>query len=122
MTFTQLLLLLLTGLAAGMVSGSLGVGGGIVLVPALIFVMGFTQHQAQGTSLAMMLPPVVIFAAINYYKEGHINIKVALILMVAFTLGAYLGSKFALNISPKILKKAFGTLLIIAALKMIFSK
>ncbi len=122
MTTTQILLLLLTGLLGGITSGAFGVGGGIVIIPALVFIVGFTQHQAQGTNLAMMLPPIVILAAINYYKSGYVNIKAAIILMAAFLIGSYLGSEIAIKLEGKTLKKMFGILMLISSLKMILGK
>lgn len=122
MPLSQILLLILVGLMAGIVSGSLGVGGGIIIVPSLVFILGFSQHQAQGTSLAFMLPPIGILAAYNYFKEGYVNIKVALILMLAFVIGGYLGSLFSVNIPARYLKKLFGGLLLIVAIKMILNK
>lgn len=118
----ELLILLGIGLAAGFLSGSMGVGGGIIIVPALVFLMGFSLHQAQGTSLALMTIPVMFVATSNFYKEGFVDIKVALILAVTFVVGGYLGSKFSIMMPDKIIKKAFGIFMIIVALKMIFSK
>jgi len=118
----EILLLLTIGLIAGLVGGTLGVGGGIIIVPALIFILGYTQHQAQGTSIAFMLPPIGILAAYNYYKAGHINIRVALILTVAFVIGAYFGSMLSVNIPDKILKKIFGAFMLFVALKIIFER
>lgn len=122
MTATQILLLLGVGLLAGLISGGFGVGGGIIIVPALVLIVGFTQHQAQGTSLALMVPPIVILGAMNYYKEGHVDIKVALILMVAFVIGAYFGSKISIKISGRTLQQFFGVFMIIVAIKMILGK
>jgi uncharacterized membrane protein YfcA len=122
MKMTQILLLLLIGLAAGFVSGSFGVGGGIILIPALVFFLGFSQHTAQGTSLAMMVAPIGLISAWNYYKQDYVNIKVALIVLVAFFVGSYFGSLLAVNISGKLLHRLFGVLLLAAALKMIFGK
>jgi len=119
MTINEVLILIAIGLLGGFISGSLGVGGGIVIVPALVFIMGLTQHQAQGTSLAMMLAPIGILAAINYYKEGHINIWYALILMLVFIIGGYLGSLFAIKLPATSLKKIFGVLMLIVGLRMI---
>ncbi|MCF8373821.1 MAG: sulfite exporter TauE/SafE family protein [Bacteroidales bacterium] len=119
---TQILLLLLIGLAAGFVSGSFGVGGGIILVPALVFFLGFSQHTAQGTSLALMVAPIGLISAWNYYKQDYVNIKVAFIVLVAFFIGSYFGSLMAVKISGKVLHKLFGVLLLAAALKMIFGK
>ena len=98
MSLTTLLILLVIGLITGMLSGMLGIGGGLIVIPALVIFLGFSQHEAQGTSLAMMLPPIGIVAAINYYKAGHVDIKVALILAVAFIIGSGLGSKLAIVI------------------------
>ncbi|MDX9882706.1 MAG: sulfite exporter TauE/SafE family protein [Prolixibacteraceae bacterium] len=122
MTVSQLLILMVVGLLAGLLGGTLGVGGAIIVVPALVLIFGFTQHQAQGTSLAFMIPPVTLLAVINYWKEGHVNWKVALVLSIMFFIGAYLGSYISFSISEKILKKIFGIFIIIVALKMIFSK
>src|SRR6476620_6404074 len=93
MTVQMVVLLLLIGLAAGMLSGLVGVGGGIIVVPALVFALGFTQQQAQGTSLGLLLLPIGIFAVINYYKAGHIDLKVVGIMSLAFVAGGFIGSK-----------------------------
>lgn len=122
MQISDLLLLILIGLSAGLVGGGLGVGGGIVIVPALMFLFGYSQHQAQGTSLAFMLPPIGILAAYNYYKEGHIDIKVSLILCLAFVVGAYIGSLVSVNLPAKTLKKIFGFFMLFVAIKMIAGK
>jgi len=118
----ELIIILAIGMAAGFLSGSMGVGGGVIIVPALIFFMGFSLHQAQGTSLALMTIPVMIVAASNFYKEGFIEIKVALLLAVTFVVGGYIGSKFSIMMPEKIMKKAFGVFMLFVALKMIFSK
>jgi len=118
MTVQMVVLLLLIGLAAGMLSGLVGVGGGIIVVPALVFALGFTQQQAQGTSLGLLLLPIGIFAVINYYKQGYIDIRVVLIMSVAFILGAYLGSKFALSLPEEIVLKIFAIILFWAGIKM----
>jgi len=112
----------LIGLLGGFVSGSFGIGGGIIIVPALIFLAGMTQHEAQGTSLAMMLAPIGAFAVFNYYKAGYVNIKFALILMVAFLLGSYFGSKLAIHIEGKFLRQSFGVLTVLMGLRFIFGK
>jgi uncharacterized membrane protein YfcA len=116
----DLIILLLIGLLAGIVGGMMGVGGGVVVIPALVFIMGFSQHQAQGTALVFMLPPIGLMAAWNYYKEGYVNVKFALILMVAFVVGAWIGSAVAVHIPDKYLKKIFGFVLLYAAYRMIF--
>jgi uncharacterized membrane protein YfcA len=122
MSVTTLILLLAIGLVTGAVAGMLGVGGAIIMVPALVFIMGFSQYMAQGTSLAVMLPPIGIIAAYNYWKVGQVNIKYALILAAAFIIGSYFGSKFAVNLPQPVLKKIFGVLLLLVAAKMLLSK
>jgi uncharacterized membrane protein YfcA len=118
MTVQVVLLLLLIGLAAGMLSGLVGVGGGIIVVPALVFALGFSQQQAQGASLGLLLLPIGIFAVINYYKQGYIDIRVVLIMSVAFILGAYLGSRFALSLPEEKVRKIFAIILFWAGIKM----
>jgi len=119
MTYIQILLLVAIGLSAGVLSGTFGVGGGIIIVPALVFFMGLTQREAQGTSLAILLLPVGIFAVMNYYKQGYINVMYAFIIVAAFVIGAYFGSLLAIKLSDKLLKKLFAGVMILAALKMI---
>ena len=122
MTLSNLFLLILVGLAAGFLAGTFGVGGGIIIVPALVFVFGMTQHQAQGTSLVVLLFPVGILAVWNYYKQGFVNFKFALVLILFFVIGGYFGSLFSTNISDSLLKKLFGLLMFVAGLQMIFGK
>jgi uncharacterized protein len=122
MAITTLLILLAIGIVAGGFAGLLGIGGGIVIIPALVFFLGMGQQSAQGTSLAMMLPPIGILAAFNYFKAGQINIKYALILAVAFIAGSYFGSRIAVSISPVLMKKVFGVILLLVAIKMLLSK
>jgi uncharacterized protein len=122
MSFSQIILLLIIGFFAGFVSGSMGVGGGIVIVPALVFLLGFSQHESQGTSLGVLVFPVVFLGAYQYYKHGYVNIKLVLILAVAFVVGGYLGSKLAIHLPDRILRKIFGGLVLLASLKMIFGK
>jgi len=110
------------GIITGVMAGMLGIGGAIIMIPALVFFMGFNQQMAQGTSLAVMLPPVGIFATYNYWKEGHVDIKVAIILAVTFIAGSYFGSKLALNLPQATLKKIFGGLLLLVAARMLFWK
>lgn len=117
-----IIVLLLIGLIAGVISGLIGIGGAIIMIPALIYFVGMNQYEAQGTSLAVMLPPIGILAAYNYYKAGEINIKYALVIAGAFIIGGYLGSKFALNIPVGYLKRFFGFALLIISLHIIFSK
>jgi uncharacterized membrane protein YfcA len=122
MSVNQLLIIALIGLLGGFVSGTFGIGGGIIIVPALIFLAGMTQHEAQGTSLAMMLAPIGAFAVFNYYKAGYVNVKFAVILMIAFLLGSYFGSKLAIQFEGKLLRQSFGVLTVLMGLKFIFGK
>jgi uncharacterized membrane protein YfcA len=115
-------ILIAVGLLAGMVSGLIGVGGGIVIVPALVLLMGFTQHEAQGTSLAMMIPPIGILAVLEYHRNGHIRWEVVAWLCVGFIVGALLGSKLAIWMPKEILKKVYGGLLVLIAARLIFFK
>lgn len=122
MSINELIILIVIGFLAGIVGGSLGLGGGIIIVPALVFILGFTQHNAQGTSLAVLLFPVGILGVINYAKNGYVNFKFALVLIVAFVLGSYLGSVISVHLPEKILKKAFGVFMLLISLKMIIGK
>jgi len=122
MSVSMLLILLVIGVITGIMAGMLGIGGAIIMIPALVFLMGLSQTTAQGTSLAVMLPPIGIFAAYNYWKAGEVNIKFALILAVTFIVGSYFGSKWALNLPQALLKKIFGILLLLVAAKMLLSK
>lgn len=118
----QLVLLCLTGILAGFIAGGMGVGGGIIIVPAMVFFFGMTQHEAQGTSLAVLLPPISLLAVLKYHREGYINYKFALVLAIAFFLGSYLGGLFAVQLPARTLKKLFGVLMLIAGMKMILGK
>ena len=122
METTTALILIAIGLMAGVFGGIFGVGGAIIMIPAMVFFLGVDQHTAQGTSLAVMLPPIGLFAAYNYYKAGQVNIWYAMIIAVSFMIGGYFGSKIALNLPENIMKKVFGIFLIIMALRLIFTK
>ena len=121
MTIQTVLLLIAIGLAAGALSGFVGIGGGVVMVPALVYFMGMTQHAAQGTSLLLMLPPIGILAVMNYWKAGEMNWQFGIIIAIAFVIGGYFGSKIALKLSPHIVKLIFGVLMLYVSLKMIYS-
>jgi uncharacterized membrane protein YfcA len=122
MSTSMILILIVIGVITGVMAGMLGIGGAIIMIPALIFLLGISQQTAQGTSLAVMLPPVGIIAAYNYYKAGQVNIRFAIILAVFFLVGSYFGSKLALTIPQNVLKKIFGVLLLLVAAKMLLSK
>ncbi len=115
-----LIILIIIGIAAGMLGGMVGVGGGIIIVPALVFFLGFSQKMAQGTSLGILLLPVGILGVIQYYKEGYVDMRVVLLISTGFFLGSLLGSKLALSLSQETVKKIFAILLIIVAVKMLF--
>lgn len=116
---STIVILLLIGLTAGILSGLIGIGGGIIIVPALVYFLGFSQHAAQGTSLGLLLPPVGILAVMNYYKKGFLDIKVVLIMAIAFIAGAFLGSKLSITFSEDKLKKFFAVVLLLIAGKML---
>lgn len=120
MSFTILILLLLVGLVAGFLSGLIGVGGGIIIVPALVLLLGFSQKEAQGTSLGILLLPIGILAVINYYKQGYLNMNYVVIVSLAFVIGGFLGSKLALSLSDEKMKKIFAGILMVLAIKMMF--
>jgi uncharacterized membrane protein YfcA len=122
MSTSLLLILVAIGIVTGAMAGMLGIGGAIIMIPALVYFLGFSQQMAQGTSLAVMLPPIGIIAAYNYYQAGHVNLKYALILAAFFLVGSYFGSKFALNLPQATLKKIFGVLLLLVAAKMLIGK
>ena len=124
MTITTILALIIIGLLAGILSGLVGVGGGIIMVPLFVIFLGLTQHNAQGLSLAVMLPPVTFLAVYNYHKAGggSIDWKVALIVSTLFIIGGFVGSKMALQLDQRILKKVFGVMMLVVAIKLIFSK
>ncbi len=112
---------ILLGIAAGIVSGLIGIGGGVLIVPALVFLFGLSQHQAQGTTLAMLVPPIGILAAWTYYNAGFVDIKIAAFIAAGFVAGSVLGAKFATSISSEALEKIFGVAMVLIGLKMIFN-
>lgn len=121
MTNTTLLILLSIGLGAGMLSGFVGIGGGVIIVPALVFLIGLSQHEAQGTSLFVLVMPVVFLALTNYWKTGNVNWKYGLIIALAFVIGGYFGSKLSLKLSPQFVKLAFGLIMAYVSFQLIFS-
>jgi hypothetical protein len=122
MSLATIIILIMIGLMAGVFGGMFGVGGAIIMVPALVYFLGVDQHMAQGTSVAIMLPPIGLFAAYNYYKAGQVNIWYAVIIAFAFLAGGYFGSKIALALPENLMRKIFGILLLLVALRIIFSK
>lgn len=120
MDIQTILIIIVIGIAAGVLSGLVGVGGGIIIVPALVYLIGFSQKAAQGTSLGVLLLPVGILGVMQYYKQGHIDLKVVGYLSLGFVVGGFFGSKIALSISQETAKKIFAVVMIIIAVKMIF--
>jgi uncharacterized membrane protein YfcA len=120
MSTQTVIIIIIIGLVAGMLSGLVGIGGGIIIVPALVFFLGFSQHESQGTSLGILLLPAGILAAINYWKQGFIDYKVVLILFIGFVVGGYFGSKISLSLSESVVKKIFAVMLVVVACKMLF--
>lgn len=122
MSIQIILSLVLIGILAGILSGLVGVGGGVIMVPLLVLLLGFSQHQAQGTSLAVLVVPVTAIAVYAYYKEGYIDWRYAAIIAVFFVIGGYFGSKIAIGLDQKMLKKIFGVILLLIAGKMLLGK
>lgn len=120
MTTQTILILILTGIAAGMLGGLVGVGGGIIIVPSLVYFLSFSQKSAQGTSLGLLLLPVGILGVLQYYKQGHVDFKVVAIVAIGFLAGSYFGSKIALSLPQETVKKIFAGMLLLIAFKMLF--
>lgn len=119
MDTTIIIAVLIIGLAAGILGGMVGVGGGLIVVPALVYFLGFSQHTAQGTSLGLLVLPVALLGMMNYYKAGHVDFKVVGLLALGFVVGSYFGSKWSLSLPQETVKKVFAILLFYTAFKMI---
>ena len=120
MDFNTIILLITIGLFAGILSGMVGIGGGIIIVPALVFLLGFSQLKAQGTSMALIMLPVGILGVLQYYKQGHVDFNIVLMLAIGFILGSLLGSKLVMQIPQEWVKKIFALLMIVIAAKILF--
>ena len=118
----SIFLYLLLGLVAGIFSGLIGIGGAIIIIPSLVLVFSMSQHMAQGTTLALMIPPIGLLAAWMYYKAGYVDFKVAALICLGFFVGGFIGAKFVTSIPDLLLRRIFGLVLLLAALKMIFTK
>ena len=118
----HILLYIILGLAAGFLSGVIGIGGGIIIIPVLIFLFGLSQHQAQGTTLALFVPPIGLLAAWVYYKHGYVDLRIAAFICAGFFIGGFFGAKLATKFSGLTLERVFGVALLLIALKMIFTK
>jgi uncharacterized membrane protein YfcA len=111
---------IVAGLLTGVIGGLFGVGGGEIFIPLLIYIFGFSQHRAQGTSLAVLLPPIGLLAALRYYRAGYVDFRVAGLLALGFFLGAAIGALGATRIHGDLLRKIFGGFLLVIALHMMF--
>ena len=120
MDINTIIILIIIGFATGILGGMVGVGGGVILVPALVFILGFSQLDAQGTSLALIMFPVGLLAVIQYYKQGHVNFNIVFLLAIGFVIGSFLGSKISLNIPQQTVKRIFAILMLVIAIKMLF--
>lgn len=120
MDVNTLIIILLVGLAAGILGGMVGIGGGIIIVPALVYFLGFSQFKAQGTSLAMLMFPVGILGVIQYYKQGYVDFRIVIVLALGFVLGSLLGSRLSLSLPQDLVKKLFAILMILLGVKMLF--
>ena len=118
---STLLILLLIGAAAGCLSGFIGIGGGLLIVPALMYFLGLSQMMAQGTSLALMLPPIGALAVMNYWRADALDVRAAAIMVVAFVIGGYFGSRLALSMNPMKVRLAFGLIMLYASVRMIWT-
>ena len=119
---TEIIILLLIGLAGGMASGMLGIGGGLLVIPGLVLILNYSQKAAQGTSLALLLPPIGLLAVINYHNAGYVNLKAAALMIVTFLIGSYFSSKFAVGLPESVIKKVFAIFLLFYAVKLFFGK
>jgi len=118
----NILLYLLLGLVTGILSGLIGIGGAIIIIPSLVLLFGLSQHMAQGTTLALMVPPIGLLAAWTYYQKGFVDLKIAAFICIGFFIGGLLGAKFAIGIPDQILRKIFGIALLAVSLRMLFFK
>jgi uncharacterized protein len=122
MGITNAFLYIFTGLLAGLLSGLIGIGGGTIIVPILVIFSGLSQKMAQGTTLALLVPPIGILAAWTYYKQGYVDFPIAGFICIGFIFGGLIGAKFATGLSNQTLERIFGIALMIIAMKMIFAK
>ena len=122
MSISTFFILIVIGFLAGSLSGFVGVGGGILMIPLLIIFLGLDQHYAQGTTLFAMLPPIGILAAMNYYKEGFVKWEYALVIACTFVIGGYFGSKLSLSLPSSTVRRVFGVIMLIGSIKLIFSR
>jgi uncharacterized membrane protein YfcA len=122
MSLQHLMLFTILGLVAGVFSGLIGIGGGVIIVPALVFLFGFSEHLAQGTTLALMIPPIGLLAAWTYFQQGYVDVKAAALICLGFVIGGFLGARFANHLSNLELERVFGVVMLGIALRMILAK
>ncbi len=115
-------LYIILGVVAGTLSGMFGIGGGIILIPALVFIFGLTQHQAQGTTLALMIPPIGLLAALRYYQSGNVKLGMAGFICLGFFVGGFIGANLVQNFSEPLVRKGFALFLLFVSLHMLFAK
>lgn len=115
----EILLFLILGLAVGILSGLIGIGGGVLFTPALIYIFGFSQYQAQGTTLALLVPPIGILGAWTYYQKGYVNVPAAALICIGFVLGGLLGANLAVGISETLLRRIFGLAMLGISVRML---
>lgn len=118
----QSVVLVIIGCVAGMLSGLIGIGGGVILIPSLIFLLGFSQHLAEGTTLAAMVPPIGILAAMVYYQNNQVDVKAASFLAIGFLAGGFFGAKLAQQFTSDTLQKIFAVMLIALGIKILWPK
>ncbi len=118
----QIILYIVLGLVTGVLSGFVGIGGGIIIIPALVLLFGLTQAQAQGTTIALLVLPIGILAAWNYYAAGLVNFKIVAFVAIGFFIGGFIGSKFAVQVQTEVLQKIFGVVLLVIGAYMIVKK
>src|ERR1035437_10005093 len=122
MSLLTIIGLLILGLTAGYFSGLVGIGGGVIIVPALVLLFGFSQHTAKGTTLALLVPPIGILAAFSYYQKGFVDMRTAILICIGFIIGGFIGGKMAIGLSENLMKKIFAIVLILLGIKMLLYK
>jgi uncharacterized membrane protein YfcA len=119
---TEILGFIILGLLAGTLSGLIGLGGGVFIVPALVLFFGFSQHRAEGTTLALLIPPIGILAAIPYFRQGFVDLRAAALICLGFVLGGWMGGQFAIGTSEAILRRIFAGVLLVIATRLLFTR
>ncbi len=121
MSIESILIYMAIGAVAGIISGMLGIGGGMIIIPALVYIAGYSQFSATGTSIAVMLPPIGLLAAIEYYRRGHVNLTAAIIISICMMLASWVGARFTHRINDLYLRIGFGLMLAVLGVYMVVS-